>query len=271
MSVTAAAFDLYLPDAELIQSVQPAIDNFEQSTAPSAWVSLNKTTLIAELRARVSNPFQINQGGQPFCGPASVLFELIRKQPERYIQLCQSLFERGGFQCKTRWIQASEKLQQNPDQNFRMEQIDWMVLSTMRESENLLFSVEPNAPELIRNLAGMTKSWELKGWVEEILGYSQTDYHHAYLLSDFNAFNASIATLQNGGIACLLITAEGMLSDNPPPIPFPSHWVTLLGNAEVTRDRVMFDVYTWSKIIRVDLNVADFKKYFWASVTGSPA
>jgi hypothetical protein len=269
MSTTTAATNLYLPSPEQIQSAQPAIDCFEQSTAPSAWVSLDKATLIAELRARISNPFQINQGGQPFCGPASVLFELVRKQPERYVQLCQSLFEQGSFQGKTRLIQASEKLQQNPDQNFRMEQIDWMVLSTMRESENLLFPVEPNAPELIRNLAGMTKSWELKGWVEEILGYSQTDYHHAYLLSDFNAFNASIAALQNGGIACLLITAEGMLSNSPPPIPFPSHWVTLLGNAEVTRDRVSFDVYTWSKIMRIDLDVASFKKYFWASVTGS--
>ncbi len=268
MSVTATTPDLYLPDVQLVQSALGEIDTFEQSTTPSAWVSLDKSVLISDLRARVNDPFQINQGGQPFCGPASVLFELVRKQPERYVQFCQSLFEKGGFQGATRWIDASEKLRQNPDQNFRMGQADWMFLSTMRESENLLFPVEPNAPDLIRNLAGMTKSWELKGWVEEILGYSKNAYHHAYLLSDFNALNASTSAIQNGGIACLLITAEGMLENSPPPISFPSHWVTLLGNVVVTSDRVSFDIYTWSKKLRVDLDVSSFKKYFWASVTG---
>lgn len=268
MTVTTASPDLYLPDAQQVQLAQAAIATFEQSTGPSAWVSLDKAIVLAELRDRVSNPFQINQGGQPFCGPASVLFELVRKNPQRYVQLCQSLFEKGGFQGATRWIEASADLRNHLDKSFRMPQVDWMMLSTMRESENVLFPVEPNAPDIIRNLAGMTKSWELKGWVQEILGYSKTGYHHAFLLSDFSALNASIAALNAGGIVCMLVTAEGMLQDNPPPIPYPSHWVTLLGNTNVTKDRVSFDIYTWSQKLHVDLDVGSFKKYFWASVTG---
>jgi hypothetical protein len=268
MAITAISSDLYLPDATLVQQAQAAIDRFEQSPLESAWASLDKATIVADLRDRVANPFRINQGGQPFCGPASVLFELVRKNPERYVQICQSLFEQGDFQGITRRIVASDQLRRSLDNQFRMGQADWMVLATLRESENLLFPVEPNAPDLIRNLAGMTKSWELRGWVQEILGFGKTGYHHAFLLSDFAALNASIAALNSGGVACLLVTAEGMLQNNPPLVPYPSHWVTLLGNVTVLSDRVSFDLYTWSQLLHVDLDTDSFKKYFWASVTG---
>ncbi|MBE9013569.1 hypothetical protein IQ250_25580 [Pseudanabaenaceae cyanobacterium LEGE 13415] len=244
------------------------IDAFEQSSAPGVWACLEKTIVISEMRSRVSNPFAIDQGGQPFCGPASVLFELVRKQPSRYVQICRNLFESGGFQGATQWIRADEQLRGNVDRHLRMSQVDWMVLATLRESETLLFPVEPNAPDLIRNLAGMTKSWEIKGWIRELLGYSRTNYHQAYLFNDVEAMNQSIAAIQAGGVAMLLITAEGLLQDNPPPIPFPSHWVTLLGGFVVNRDRVSFDVYTWSKQVTIQTDMNSLKKYFWASVTG---
>jgi hypothetical protein len=246
------------------------LDLFEQSSATGVWAGLDKVTIVAELRSRLADPFQINQGGQPFCGPASVLFELVRRQPDRYVQICQSLFESGGFQGSDHWIRASETLRSHLDQNLRMNQIDWMVLSTLRESENTLFPVEPNAPEMIRNLAGMTKSWEIKGWIRELLGYSKTDYRQAYLFSDVKAMQESIAAIEAGGVAMLLVTAEGLLQDNPPPVPFPSHWVTLLGGLEVKGDRISFEIYTWSKKLTVNTDTNSFKKYFWASVIGMP-
>lgn len=266
----STAVSLYAPDSDLVQAAMREIDAFEQSSAVGVWACLDKAIVIAELRSRVTDPFQINQGGQPFCGPASVLFELVRKQPSRYVQICHNLFESGGFQGTKHWIRASEALRSNVDRNLRMSQTDWMVLSTLRESENSLFPVEPNAPDLIRNLAGMTKSWEIKGWIHELLQYSRTAYHQAYLFNDVSAMQNAIAAVQAGGVAMLLVTAEGLLQDNPPPVPFPSHWVTLLGNFEVEGDRVSFDIYTWSKKLTVNTDAGSFKKYFWAGVTGMP-
>jgi hypothetical protein len=255
---------------DLMQAAMSEIDAFEQSSAAGVWACLDKPTVIADLRSRIADPFQISQGGQPFCGPASVLFELVRKQPSRYVQICRNLFESGGFQATNHWIRASEGLRSNQDKNLRMPQADWMVLSTLRESENSLFPVEPNAPEMIRNLAGMTKSWEIKGWSHELLGYSKIAYHQAYLFSDMQAMQNSIAAIQSGGVAMLLVTAEGLLQGDAPPVPFPSHWVTLLGGFVVNGNRVSFDVYTWSKKFSVNTDVNSFKKYFWASVTATP-
>ena len=261
---------MYPPDAAKVTEAMDAIAAFEQSSAPGAWSFLDKATVIADMRARVQDPFQVNQGGQPFCGPAAVLFTLLQKQPLRYVEMCQSLFLVGGFQGANHYIASSDRLRQDSHGNLQMGQADWMVLATLRDVEDVIFPVEPNAPDVIRNLAGMTKSWEMKGWVREILGYSHVNYDHAYLMNDVSAMQDAAAAIQAGGVAFALITAEGMLGNNPPLLPFPSHWIALLGNISVQGDPVTFDIYTWSKQLRLTMDAGSFKKYLWATVTGTP-
>jgi hypothetical protein len=251
---------------------QPAIDRlnaFEAASVPGAWQFLDKATLIQEMRDRLANPFAINQGGQPFCGPAAVLFELVRTQPDRYVEICQSLFTIGGFHSQNHWIGASDELRQASCGNLRMGQVDWMVLATLRESENSLFPVEPNAPDLIRNLAGMTKSWEMIGWIKEILGYTQVEYNHAYLLNDLSALQKAEAAIAAGGAVFSLITAEGLLNHEW-VIPIPNHWVSILGNIQANDENTAFDIYTWSKQVHVAIDTPTFRKYFWLAITATP-
>jgi hypothetical protein len=271
MAVTREVLaNVYTSDVGLVQEAEAAIDDFEKSSAPGAWLFLDKATIIAEMRSRVHDPFQVNQGEQPFCGPAAVLVELIWKQPLRYVEICRSLFLIGGFHGATQYIASSDELRKASHGDLRMPQTDWMILATLRDVENILFPVEPNAPDLIRNLAGMTKSWEMKGWVQEILGYKNVKYNHAYLTNDISAMNEATAAINAGGVAFALITAEGMLNDTPPAISFPSHWIALLGNISVQSDPVNFDIYTWSKQMRLKMDAGAFKKYLWATVTGTP-
>ncbi len=261
---------MYGANGALVAQALAAIAQFEAFPAPSTWPYLDKATILAEMRSRVQDPFQVNQGGQPFCGPAAVLFELVRKQPLRYVQICWSLYTTGSFQGHLHFIKASDALRQASRGDLKMGQIDWMFLATLRDMEEKLFPVEPNAPDLIRNLAGMTKSWELKGWVQELLGYKFVKYNHAYLMNDVSAMNQAAAAIQAGGVAFALITAEGMLGNKPPLLPFPSHWIALLGNIAVQGDPVTFDIYTWSKALRLQMDASSFKKYLWATVSATP-
>jgi hypothetical protein len=82
--------------------------------------------VLAEMKIRLNDPFQVNQGQQPFCGPASILFELVRKQPLRYVQICRSLFETGSFKGKPDGIEALYRLRQSRGR-LRMGQADWMI------------------------------------------------------------------------------------------------------------------------------------------------
>ncbi|MDF0554529.1 hypothetical protein [Kamptonema sp. UHCC 0994] len=38
----------------------------------------------------------------------------------------------------------------------------------------------------------MTKSWEMMGWVREILGYRDVKYRHGYLIWDVSALGREI-------------------------------------------------------------------------------
>jgi hypothetical protein len=255
---------------DLLAQADSAIADFEASITPGAWALLNKSTLAQEMRDRVRNPYLICQGGQPFCGPAAVIFELVRKEPLRYIEICSYLYLLGGFQGATHYIPSADELRRSTHGDLHMAQVDWMMLSTCRDMENVLFPVEPNTPELIRNLAGMTKSWEMCGWIKEILGYQTTECRYAFLGNDIQALTKAHEVISQDGVAFALITADGMLGDKPPLIPMPTHWIGLVGNILIQPNTISFDVYTWSRKMNLQMDPASFKKYLWAIVTGLP-
>lgn len=265
----------HVADEATIAQAQEAILDFAQSDLPGLWIAIDKPTLVAEMQARVMDPFQINQGGQPFCGPTSILFELVRKQPVKYVQICRSLYETGCFKAQTQIVSASERLRQS-EGRLRMGQADWLVLSTLRDAENLLFEIDPNASEIMRNLSGITKSWEIKGWVREILGFARVEYTPTYLFGEYDALNTAAQILAAGGVAFALITAEGFLGGNPPLLSVPNHWVTLLGNVALEKGKAFHkdsgrfccDVYSWGKHFRIEKPQDPFEDYFWGIVTG---
>ena len=269
MTMTLITTDRYSSDLNLVSAAQAAIDRFEQSPQLGVWPFLQKANIIGDMRIRVADPFQVNQGGQPFCGPAAILFELIRRNPVRYVQICQQLFETGVIAGTTQTISADSVLRQNSRGDLHMEQADWMILATLREAANLLFPVEPNAPPLFRNMAGMTKPWEMLGWCLQILGYSQVQQINVFLMQDQNALQSIDKVLQAGGVAFALITAEGLLEDKV-SLPLPSHWVSLLGDVKLDKNLVSFDLYTWSQKQHLEVDVEKFKKYFWVAITALP-
>ncbi|MEL6223416.1 MAG: hypothetical protein AAFR31_12340 [Cyanobacteria bacterium J06627_8] len=291
MTTQTVPYATTAPASDII-AAQQLIDSFEQSQTPGVWPHLNKSKIIETLRDRVSNPFRLDQKQQPFCGPASIVFELIRKQPIRYIHMCQQLYEQGKFQGYTRTVEAAYQLRDN-SRDVDMAQADWMLIATMRESENLLFNIDPRAPKLIRNLAGMTKSWEMRGWTKEILGYPRVTYHHAYLFRDIAVMNQAKAAIAKGGVAFALVTAGGLFSTEEMVtrsdsksvrnIALPDHWIALVDIADIPstlswrgiayrtdKARLHFDTFTWARRVPVDIGRAAFRRFFWGVVIGQP-
>lgn len=257
-------------NSDILRQAEIAITEFENSKISGVWTGLDQQQIIAELRSHLVNPFNINQGTQPFCGPAAIVFELIRENPLAYIQICRNLFQIGGFHTQNnRWISPPQWLSESP-LNLEISQIDWMVLSTLRESENIIFSVDPNAPQLLRNLAGMTKPWEMAGWIKEILGYQTVNYRNAYLFGDLEAIETANQMIKSGGVAFALINDSGLLLNQPPVFPYPNHWVALLGEIQINQNSnlIHFNVYTWGQEMQITVDLTTFKTYFWEVVTG---
>ncbi len=161
-------------DAPPIDPVQEAINKFEKSTKPGIWPYISKEDLVVDIREKVNNPFKVRQGRKPFCGPATIVFELVSKYPHKYIEICQQLYEIGTFQGRTKQVKPSQSLIKGRI-GTNITIADWMLMATLRDAENALFPVKDDSG-LVADVAGITTPWEMEGWAFEILGYNKVEY-----------------------------------------------------------------------------------------------
>lgn len=186
---------------------QVAIDDFEASHERAAWSELDKAAVIRQLRARVIEPWRIDQGPAPFCGPAAVVYDLARRDPEGYVRLARALFEHGRARTPfgTR-ITASLDLRRQaphsvPREDGTMRQVpdaDWLVTAAMRESENLLFDV--SSLEGIDAIRGATTPWEVVGWAKKLLGYDRVSIERAKAFGELGVDPGALDNLLGVGI-----------------------------------------------------------------------
>ncbi len=269
------------PRTAIDPSLHERLAKFARSSQTGVWKYLDKQQIIDDIRDRLADPYQIKQGEQPFCGPAAVIFELIRKQPHRYIDICQNLYEHGSFAGFTKKIVAAGRLCRSYG-NLRMAQADWMLLATLRDCANIVVPVHPKAPKIVREFGGMTKPWEIGGWVRELLGYTVAKSYPTPLWNEFRALQEAQSIVNTGGVAFALINSQGLLGNNSFLASrfhriYPNHWVTILGNisieptTQVSKKKgisVNFDIYSWGRKIHVNTNAAAIKDYFWGVTIG---
>lgn len=259
--------------------VEARLQRFVASAQPGIWPQLPKAKIVAQMRSRLQNPFEANQGKQPFCGPASILFELLRHQPLRYIEICQALYERGFFQAGATTIAATERLRHSQGE-LGMAEADWLLMATWRDAENSIFRVDPSAPKFIQQLSGITKSWEMAGWAKTLLGYQRVRYHRAFLLGDVSALRRAERAVQQGGVAFLLVTADALLKPRALPVTVPNHWIVLLGDVAVQGQRrpwpwrsdrqLSFETYSWARRYGIQVPERAFEDLFWGVVIAQP-
>lgn len=237
-----------------------AIEQFIQSTKPSVWRYLSKTEVLTGMIARLDNPLQLKQGGQPFCGPAAVVFELIRKYPQRYVELCRGLFEEGCFEGVQAPIVASARLRQSHG-DLRMATVDWLVLATLRDQANWLVPVHPQSPGFLRDLAGITGPWDVTYWIKNLLGYEQVQHYHTPWGGELVALAKAQQAIEQGGIALALID-QGLLNYKVPCFSYPNHWVSILGNVGWS-NKACFDCYSWGRQIPLTGELHEVKRHLW--------
>lgn len=244
-----------------------AVDQFEASTAPSLWPALDKAEIIRDLRERRWNPISINQVNSNFCGPTSIVFELARTQPRRYADLCRQLFETGGFWSRTHRVDAPDGLRASQSgQNMRPA--DWMLIATMRNDENALFSVSARSVGITSQLEGMTTPWEMEGWTSELLLKDNVANSTTFVWGEFDAIRYAHQVWAGGGSAFIMIHSDMFAAPNGTVPPWPDHWVVYAGGLDETGGRIRFQVYSWGRIYPLDLTLDHFENCMFGIVTG---
>jgi hypothetical protein len=71
------------------------LDDFANGDKTPVFRNANRATVADEMRKRVDNPSLINQGQSGTCGPASLVYDLLSRDPAVYVRAVQSLFDWG--------------------------------------------------------------------------------------------------------------------------------------------------------------------------------
>jgi hypothetical protein len=256
-------------DLPATDRVELELQAFEASAAPGVWANVAKADLIADLRATLADPIhQVDQNVSQFCGPTSIVYELIRRMPRRYVRLCRSLFETGTFQSRSHPVTASQGLR-DATVGQGMSPADWMLIATMRESENAVFGVDPNATGVMAGIQGLTTHWEMEGWTSELLLKDQTAISTTFVWGEMDAIRYAEQVWAAGGVAFIMIHDVLLTSDEDSFVPpWPTHWVVYQGGLTEAADRIDFDVYTWGSIRHVSKTADRFESCMFGIVTG---
>ena len=221
--------------------------------------------------ARIDSPELINQSALSVCGPAAIIYLLVSRNPSRFVDLGKQLYETGTAALDGEVLSADSDLRQNKPPKG-MAQVDWMLLSSIRDSENAVLDYEGTPKE---QFSGITTPGEMTGLMKSILKCKEAEWHSSYLTSELRVIKQAGLAVGLGRKAVLLIDQD-MLSGAPKKtFGYPNHWVVLRSLVEVTQansgnERIKFDAWTWGeapKSLDLDKN-AFVSMFFGAAICG---
>jgi hypothetical protein len=125
-----------------------------------------------------------------------------------------------------------------------MEDVDWMILSAMRDTENAIFDYEGTEEE---DFSAMTMPGEIAEWMEEILGCVDTTHYTSYSWGEIDnskKVNSLLKAHGNKVIVSMLVNAS-RLQGKDDGLDIPDHWIRLLAPITITDDTVSFEAFTW--------------------------
>jgi len=249
-----------------------ALDAFKASTAGGLWPKIDKAKLIEDIDRKIhhrKNPIYPSNLNDPsslpnqksigFCGPASILYELIKRDPLRYVDMCRTVYEEAKFYGKTRTLVVDtdeDVLKSKVPNDFQTNQADWMTMAFMRDEENWFWDVDADGNVLAN---GVTTPWEMKEWIEEILCYVSSNFEETFFYGELDALDeVRKSVVQKGGVGFLMIKSELIKGEEMSLFPFPEHWIAVVGDVSID----------WGDWYDHDSGHVKFKYFSWAKDTG---
>ncbi|MCI0711468.1 MAG: peptidoglycan-binding protein [Chloroflexi bacterium] len=261
------------------------VDQFEADTSsPQAFPKLSKSEIIKGLRQRIENPEVINQSGLSVCGPASTMYILASGNPEGFAHVTINLFKFGEVTLNEYSIEPCDDLKENSPDTFdgqwgegnKPSQIDWMVLSSLRDSENAIWDYEGGPDEAF---SAITMPGEVEEWLEDMLGFKNIEDETNLIFTKGveHALETANGYFAAGAYVVMLINANMLTSPGTTKKDrketkkkaadgLPNHWVVLKGPI-VRIDNIMkVPVYSWGELKDYYCTVDVFDENYYGAV-----
>lgn len=226
---------------------------FSTSTRVGVWPYISKQELIKKIKSNLEGVFVFEAIPQHFSGQAAIIFELLRQNPEKYIEICQSLYETGAFLLGDILVEPSQSLRNNKVR-FNLSAVDWMLFATLLDTEPYLFN-GTNVKKTFLNEISTPQA--IAGWARLLLGYGIVEIANISLYGQIETLVKAQKIVNFGGHAFLLLDVRLIDSDILSKASSIC-WVSLLPNgitqvADATSNpeyKFKFHVYFSSKIFQ---------------------
>jgi len=221
------------------------IEQFERDGGSLKFKCIDKREdFIKNLKARLKEPWRIDQRNTPLCGPAAFMYCVVKDRPYDYAHYVLDLVEKGEARLGNLRVKPRGACL-NSIEIGRIAPVDWVALASLRDSTNRFWSMRSHKSEM----AGITTGGALAYW------FNATGWYHA---ADFTSYHSSknqsrLRHLLNmnqyaDGHICLLIrsaiitnrssTDTGFKKWNRSDTPktysgTPDHWIVLGGRASI--------------------------------------
>ena len=211
-----------------------------QITGP--WKNITWARVQDEAGRRIFDPNMIHQGtNTPLCGPSVIVHALASQDPVGYATLVKEVFEKAEVNGT---LADDDLLKASP--LTVMDEVDWMVLSCMRDTENWLVDYE-GGTITDEGFAGMTMPGEIQEWMETILKCVETTTYTSYTYGEVdNAIEVKRLLDSHGSDIMVAMLVDFHYFKNKPQeaaANVPSHWVRVLSIPQASTTQIKINAY----------------------------
>jgi hypothetical protein len=252
------------------------------------WGTIRRDALADGLVVRINDPKQISSAASQLCGSAAVIYNLAQADPSAYAQLAIDLFEKGEGKIKSLTIKPSADLRKTavPGGN---DPADWIVLASLRDSENWLFTYHGDGRWNIPLLGSADDAKAIQmphtvaAWFTSF-GYSDVkNVTNLLFTKDWDDVRDADKLYRSGYKVCLFISVNMLqAATQGDASTIPDHWVVMASpilSSTIHLDptaTISATVYTWGALRDINENsskkmtVKQFLSNFYGYVAAKP-
>ncbi len=246
---------------------EPQSGNVALGNATAAWPYLDKVAVLDRIKLLRGDPDLFDQGRMGLCTAAAFYHHALQRSPDKMAQLGNALLNQGVGYLGNLKIRAGYDLRHADYAKLAaasppfVPQAEWMLMSSLRDSENIWFDFEGGLDE---NYSMSTSAKELSGWYEDTGFYSNVGY------TDDTSI-AKIKTLKkaaNNQLALWIRT--NMIS----PGSNTGHMISVESPIAIdpATNTISFDYWTWGRVKpykKLSMSLADFQKDYFGAITAT--
>lgn len=244
-----------------MKSVQKMLADFEANKEDGVFPKIKRTDVAAGIKERLTHPEKIDQGSSSLCGPAALMFAVLKKSPALYVRYVTSLYDTGSGALGDSfgiWVKPGTDCK-NCDPGGELPVVDWVALASLRDSENDFTDYQHPSDKA----AGITPPVTLGLWLKHCGFSDRRNETNLFATKDKQNLELASGLHRKQHTVCLFCKGDTLNSIKGGYFSTPSHWVVMTRPAIFNRGVVSLQVFSWGKL--KDLNMPEdtfFSTYF---------